>query len=136
MNFQPVTPEGVDAPTAPGAFSAFVDWNDPSQSLYPQGAILSSRSASVKIQALLADRQTTSTSYPRVLTRNNREVVIRNVVNKPVLAASSSTTPGVGGTTTASIQYLPIGTTINILPLVSHVCGRRVGILHPLSYSC
>ena len=118
VNFQPVTPEGVDAPAAPGAFSAFVDWNDPSQSLYPQGAILSSRSASVKIQALLADRQTTSTSYPRVLTRNNREVVIRNVVNKPVLAASSSTTPGVGGTTTASIQYLPIGTTINILPKV------------------
>jgi len=59
-----------------------------------------------------------STSYPRVLTKNNREVVIRNVVNKPVLAASSSTTPGVGGTTTASIQYLPIGTTINVLPKV------------------
>ncbi len=40
------------------------------------------------------------------------------MVNKPVLAASSSTTPGVGGTTTASIQYLPIGTTINVLPKV------------------
>jgi hypothetical protein len=53
-----------------------------------------------------------------VLTKNNREVVIRNVVNKPVLAASSSTTPGVGGTTTASVQYLPIGTTINVLPKV------------------
>ena len=118
INFQPVTPDGVDGATAQGAWSAFVDWNDPSKSLYPQGAILSSRSASIKVQALLADRQTVSTSYPRVLTKNNREVVIRNVVNKPVLAASSSTTPGVGGTTTASVQYLPIGTTINVLPKV------------------
>jgi hypothetical protein len=51
-----------------------------------------------------------------VLTLNNREVVIRNVVNKPVLAASSATSPGLGGTTTQTIQYLPIGTTINVLP--------------------
>jgi hypothetical protein len=71
-----------------------------------------------KVQALLADRDTTSVSYPRVLTLNNREVVIRNVVNKPVLAASSSTTPGLGGTSTQTIQYLPIGTTINVLPKV------------------
>jgi len=118
VEFLPVTPDGVDGPTAESAWSAFVNWNDPSKSLYPEGAILSSTSARLKIQALLADRQTTSTSYPRVLTKNNREVVIRNVVNKPVLAASSSTTPGVGGTTTASVQYLPIGTTINVLPKV------------------
>lgn len=118
VNFEPVTPDGVDGGGVDGAWSALVDWQDPSKSLYPQGAILSSRSASIKVQALLADRQTVSTSYPRVLTKNNREVVIRNVVNKPVLAASSSTTPGVGGTTTASVQYLPIGTTINVLPKV------------------
>lgn len=116
--FDPVTPDGVNGPDVDGVWSALVNWNDPSQSLYPQGAILSSTSASLKVQALLADRQTVSTSYPRVLTKNNREVVIRNVVNKPVLAASSSTTPGVGGTTTASVQYLPIGTTINVLPKV------------------
>ncbi len=52
----------------------------------------------------------------RVLTRNNREVVIRSVINQPVLASSSSVTPGIGGTTTSSISYLPIGTIINVLP--------------------
>jgi type II secretory pathway component GspD/PulD (secretin) len=118
VNFEPVTPDGIDDGGVDGVWSAYMDWIDPSKSQYPRGAILSSRSASLKVQALLADRQTVSTSYPRVLTKNNREVVIRNVVNKPVLAASSSTTPGVGGTTTASVQYLPIGTTINVLPKV------------------
>ncbi len=121
VEFSPITPTGVSTggalgEAASGTWSSLIDWKDPSNSLYPQGAILSSVSARVSVQALLADRDTVSTSYPRVLTQNNREVVIKNVVNKPVLASSSSTTPGVGGTTTASIQYLPIGTTINILP--------------------
>jgi type II secretory pathway component GspD/PulD (secretin) len=122
VRFNPVTPEAVNLVAPDGipedGWAALINWEDPSNSAYPQGAVLSSRAASVKIQALLADRNTNSTSYPRVLTQNNREAVIRNVINKPVLAASSSTTPGVGGTTTASVQYLPIGTTINILPKV------------------
>jgi hypothetical protein len=45
-------------------------------------------------------------------------VVIRSVVNQPVLASTASVTPGVGGTTTASVSYLPIGTIINVLPKV------------------
>ncbi len=48
--------------------------------------------------------------------RNNREVAIQSVVNQPVVPAQSSTTPGVGGTTTSSVSYLPIGTSINVLP--------------------
>lgn len=122
VEFAPLTPEGVPLgdPTGAlsGTWSALVDWQDPSASLYPRGAVLTSRAARVKVQALLADRDTTSVSYPRVLTQNNREVVIRNVVNKPVLAASSSTSPGLGGTSTQTVQYLPIGTTINILPKI------------------
>jgi hypothetical protein len=55
-------------------------------------------------------------SYPRVLTRNNREVVIQSVVQTPVLASTSTVTPGVGGTTSAEVAYLPIGTIINVLP--------------------
>ena len=38
------------------------------------------------------------------------------MVNQPVVPAQSSTTPGVGGTTTSSVSYLPIGTSINVLP--------------------
>ncbi len=82
----------------------------------PTTAVLSAPDVSVRIQALLKDRATTTVSYPRVLTRNNREVAIQSVVNQPVLSAQSSTTGGIGGTQTSSVSYLPIGTSINVLP--------------------
>jgi Flp pilus assembly secretin CpaC len=82
----------------------------------PYSAILSASDVAVTLRAFLTDRDSSQVSYPRVLTRNNREVVIRSVINQPVLASSSSVTPGIGGTTTASISYLPIGTIINVLP--------------------
>ncbi|MGH8048307.1 MAG: type II secretion system protein GspD, partial [Chthoniobacterales bacterium] len=84
----------------------------------PYSAVLSASDVAMTIRAFLEDRDTTTVSYPRVLTLNNREVVIRSVINQPVLASSSSVTPGVGGTTTASVSYLPIGTIINVLPRV------------------
>jgi hypothetical protein len=82
----------------------------------PYSAVLSVSDVAATVRAFLEDTDTTMVSYPRVLTLNNREVVIRSVVNQPVLASSSSVTPGVGGTTTASVSYLPIGTIINVLP--------------------
>ncbi len=82
----------------------------------PYSAVLSVHDVSAALGAFLSDNETTTVQYPRVLTINNREVVIRSVVNQPVLASSSSVTPGVGGTTTAEVEYLPIGTIINILP--------------------
>jgi type II secretory pathway component GspD/PulD (secretin) len=84
----------------------------------PYSAVLTAGDVSTTVRAFLNDRDTSTVSYPRVLTVNNREVVIRSVLNQPVLASSSSVTPGVGGTTTASVAYLPIGTIINILPKV------------------
>ena len=84
----------------------------------PGTAVLSADDVAVRLRAFLDDHDTSTVSYPRVLTVNNREVVIRSVINQPVLASSSSVTPGVGGTTTASVAYLPIGTIINVLPKV------------------
>jgi type II secretory pathway component GspD/PulD (secretin) len=82
----------------------------------PYSAVLSAGDVAVTLRAFMEDRDSSQVSYPRVLTRNNREVVIRSVINQPVLASTSSVTPGVGGTTTASVSYLPIGTIINVLP--------------------
>jgi hypothetical protein len=84
----------------------------------PYSAVLTASNVAATVRAFLQDRDTSTVSYPRVLTLNNREVVIRSVINQPVLASSSSVTPGVGGTTTASVSYLPIGTIINVLPKV------------------
>lgn len=82
----------------------------------PYSAVLSASDVAITLRAFLEDKDSTQVSYPRVLTRNNREVVIRSVINQPVLSSSSSVTPGIGGTTTSSINYLPIGTIINVLP--------------------
>ncbi|MBD29213.1 MAG: hypothetical protein CMP45_03795 [Rickettsiales bacterium] len=96
--------------------SSNVDLNKINNTNMPMTAILSAPDVQAKVLALVKDRETTTVSYPRVLTKNNREVAIKSVVNQPVLSAQSSTTPGVGGTTTSSVSYLPIGTSINVLP--------------------
>ena len=79
-------------------------------------SVLSAQDLNLKLRAIMRDEQTNTTSYPRMVTLNNREVAIRSVVNQPVLD-SSSTSVGTGATLAASsITYLPIGTVLNILP--------------------
>jgi type II secretory pathway component GspD/PulD (secretin) len=82
----------------------------------PSSTVLSAQDVNIKLKAMLRDQETKTVSYPRMVTTNNREVVIRNVVNQPVLGGSASSSLSSGTTTTASISYLPIGTVINILP--------------------
>ncbi len=94
-----------------------VNLNDIAGSLaWPSFSVLSGQDINVKLRALFRDNTTTTTSYPRMVTLNNREVAIRSVVNQPVLGTSSSASLGTGATSTASIAYLPIGTVLNILP--------------------
>lgn len=84
--------------------------------LLPQTAILAAQDVVLRIRALADDAETKTVSYPRMVTTNNREVVLRSVVNQPVLAGTSSTSLGAGSTTSQAITYLPIGTVLNILP--------------------
>ncbi len=90
--------------------------NEAKAFLAPSTAVLSAQDVNIKLRAMLKDQETRTVSYPRMVTTNNREVVIRSVVNQPVLGGSASTSLGTGSTTTSSISYLPIGTVINILP--------------------
>lgn len=131
--------------------SSDLDFNFLKNTVAPQSAVLSSTDVNATLRALLSDQETTQVSYPRVLTVSNREVVIQSVINEPVLAASSSTTPGAGATTTSAVQYLPIGTVINLLPremsdstvaldvqlTVSSIIGERVieGNPYPIASS-
>lgn len=85
---------------------------------WPALSILSAQDLNVKLRAIMRDDETNTTSYPRMVTLNNREVAIRSVVNQPVLDSSSSSAGGGGGAAVATTQvaYLPIGTVLNILP--------------------
>ncbi|MCP5550092.1 MAG: type II and III secretion system protein [Akkermansiaceae bacterium] len=70
----------------------------------------------LRLRALFDDRKTRTVSYPRMITLDNREVSFRSVINQPVLSSSASASLGAGATSTNSIEYIPIGTVINILP--------------------
>ncbi len=87
-------------------------------------AVLSYSDLNLKLRALYNDRKTRMVSYPRMVTLDNREVSFRSVVNQPVLGSSASASLGAGATETSSIEYLPIGTVINILP--KRMAGNKI----------
>lgn len=97
-------------------WDAFV--NPPQAFWQPTTSTLALDDLTARLDIWGEDRDIEITQYPRVLTLNNKEVAIRAVRNQPVLASTSSVTPGVGGTTTQSVSYLPIGTILNILPKI------------------
>lgn len=105
------------ATTGLGSFPA-VDLNESLSSQFkaPTSVVLNTSELSAKLQFLSKDRDSQFTSYPRVLTLNNRPVTFQSVVNQPVLSSTSSVTPGVGGTSTQSVTYMPIGTSIVLVP--------------------
>jgi hypothetical protein len=83
----------------------------------PFSAVLSTSQVSVALQAFMADRQSSLVQYPRVLTLNNREVAITSAENTPVNSGVQNVSSGdVGGQNVGSLEYIPVGTQINILP--------------------
>jgi hypothetical protein len=95
--------------------STTVDLANIGKTMLPSAGILTPGDMNAKLNFLLKDRETSTVSYPRVLTLNNRSVSMRSVVNFPVLAASSSVSAGTG-TSSSQVAFMPIGTTVNILP--------------------
>ncbi len=87
-------------------------------------AILSYSDLNLKLRAIYNDRKTRMVSYPRMVTLDNREVSFRSVVNQPVLGSTASASLGAGATETSTIEYLPIGTVINILP--KRMAGNKI----------
>jgi type II secretory pathway component GspD/PulD (secretin) len=97
---------------------------------YPWFGVLSSQDLTVRLRAMLTDEATTTTSYPRAVTLNNREVAIKSVVNTPVLSSSGVVAQGGGSAAVQQVTYLPIGTVLNILPkkMLSGGVNMNVGV--------
>ncbi|MFT4637700.1 MAG: beta-lactamase regulating signal transducer with metallopeptidase domain [Verrucomicrobiales bacterium] len=139
--------KGVDTNDFVAVEVKFFEFNggDEGHKVAPETTILSPNQAKQLAQKLPKDRTTTQVSYPRVLTKNRRLVEIRSIINEPVLA---STDPE---TNTSTVQYLPIGTVIDILPVilendvihcevklsVSSIIGERIisGNVYPIASS-
>lgn len=108
-----ITGEGTIGPqTAPNnTLSSFTVGNQ------PYSAVLSVQQATLAIQAFTRDREGSLVQYPRVLTINNREVAITSAENTPINSGVQNVSSGnVGGQNVGSLEYLPTGTQINILP--------------------
>lgn len=83
----------------------------------PYSAVLTVQQATLAIQAFTRDREGSLVQYPRVLTINNREVAITSAENTPINSGVQNVSSGnVGGQNVGSLEYLPTGTQINILP--------------------
>ncbi len=106
----------TDGFTNPTSITNFINPRRIGDFELPTTALLDFEFVHAKLRAFATDSETNTVSYPRMITTNNREVMLRSVVNQPVLAATASTSLGAGATTTQSITYLPIGTVLNILP--------------------
>ena len=98
----------------------------------PTSATLTAGDVNVAIKALLQDSNTELVSYPRVITTSNREVVIRSVIDLPVLA-SNTTTQTTTTTNSQQIQYLPVGTVINVLPKLMPTGSVRLRVTITIS---
>lgn len=80
--------------------------------------ILSSDEANTHLRSLLRDPRTKTTSYPRMVGQAGRSMIIRCVVNQPMLASSRSTQlPNGDGSTVADIQYVHVGTMVSLCPV-------------------
>ncbi len=83
----------------------------------PYSAILSLDEFSFTMQAFMEDRDSSLVQYPRVLTINNREVAITSAENTPVNAGVQTVqSGGTSGQPVGTLEYVPVGTQINILP--------------------
>jgi len=83
-------------------------------------AILSGPELAATLRAISTDSDSHSLQHPSQVTVNNRQVVLRNVTQQPFQSGSSSVTGGSAGTgtTTEETQFIPIGTTISLLPRI------------------
>lgn len=100
--------------TITDAYSSIRGYNAGMNAAYT--AVLSPEAISFAIEAFMQDRETSVVQYPRVLTVNNREVAISNARNEPILLSNTSNSSGGTSTQTNAVQFLPIGTQLNILP--------------------
>ena len=91
-------------------------WGKSVTAAAPYSAVLTAGDLALTLQAFMNDQKTSMVQYPRVLTVNNREVAISSAVNTPILSSSQTTGSGGTSTSTQQVNYLPIGTQINILP--------------------
>jgi type II secretory pathway component GspD/PulD (secretin) len=81
-------------------------------------AILTGPELTATLHAISSDSEAKSLLHPSQVTVNNKQVVLRNVTQQPFQSGSSSTSGGGSSTSTNETQFIPIGTTVSLLPRI------------------
>jgi type II secretory pathway component GspD/PulD (secretin) len=81
-------------------------------------AILTGPELFSTLRAIQSDSKSRSLQHPTQVSVNNRQVVLRNVTQQPFQSGSSSTSGGGSSTNTNETEFIPIGTTVSLLPRI------------------
>ena len=122
--FNPKTQFGTDWSGTTGAFkvnatglSTSVDLSNLGKAQWPNSVVISTSDVNLIFSALDQRSDAKIARYPRILTPSNRPARLESVVQQPVLGADALVNNG-SSTTSSSIQYISIGTIVDMLPRV------------------
>ncbi|MBN2069456.1 MAG: hypothetical protein JW739_07450 [Opitutales bacterium] len=93
------------------------------------GAILSAPELNVALNFLRNNADARNLQHPSQVTVNNRPVVLRSVRQEPFQSGSSTNASSGTSSTTNNTEYLPIGTTISLLPRIMEGENVELNIL-------
>jgi general secretion pathway protein D len=87
------------------------------QTAWPN-AVLSASEMSLIFNFLRTDSKSVLTQNPVIVARNNERTKISSSTSEPIRSASSGVTTGAGINNQETIEYLDVGTTIEVIPQV------------------
>lgn len=83
-----------------------------------EARILSPDELNTFLRSIIRDPHAKTTSYPRMMGRIGQTMMIRSVVNQPMLASShSKQLAGEGASVATDIRYAPVGTILWLCPV-------------------
>lgn len=109
---------GLNGPTL-GDFSARLS----------SSAILTAEQLRASLRAFASDSRSRNVQLPRQVTLGNRETVLRSVVQVPFESGTTSITGGASATSATATSFIPVGTSINLLPRVLEGGNVELSIL-------
>lgn len=92
---------------------------------WPATSILSASDMAVQFNFIKTDSNSTIVQDPQVVTTNNRKVSLKSVVQQPIESANNNQMTSGGSNSTSTIDYLEIGTIIDVFPQI--MAGSIVG---------
>jgi len=120
----PTTQRGIDSAILNKGLSIVpssdlsIDFGHLAATKFPT-AILSAADLTARLQFVARGRDSSQVQYPTQTTLSGREVLLRSVAQVPVISTRSQTSGlGAGNSSTSDVEFIDVGTTVNILPRV------------------